>query len=77
MNMTPTTRESEKTNPRKQFASYLRELSDMELFERDQRTKYNYKIAKERGECSLEAVLYFDLAQLSDEMTRRNTKQNQ
>lgn len=79
INMTPTSQESEirNTNPRKKFASYLRKLSDLALFERHQQTKSDYKAAKERGECSLEAFLYFDLAQLSDEMVRRNTKQNQ
>lgn len=64
-------------NPRKQFAAYLRGLSVEALRERHQQTKHNYESARRRGDCSLEAVLYFDLAQVSDEVMRRSAADDQ
>ena len=61
-------------NARKQFAKHLATLSPDSLFERYQRTRFEYLEAQKRGDCSLEAVLYFDLQQITAEINKLQTR---
>lgn len=60
-----------KTNPRKEYARYLKELDLESLQAVHARVQRRYKKAQDQGYCSLEAVLYFDLAQVTNEVNQR------
>ena len=63
-------------NARQQFAANLRNMPDVELLCLEQRTLTAYEDAKEGGHCALEAVLYFDLEAILQEMGRRQDSVN-
>lgn len=60
-------------NARQRFTVYLRGLDPSALSAVDQRATRRLRQARNRGDCALAATLYFDLAQVKNEMQRRET----
>lgn len=58
-------------NLRKQFEALLRKMPVDDLKRTHAKAQSDYEDARKMGYCALEAVLYFDVAQINDEITRR------
>ena len=58
-------------NPRKEFAAFLRSQPLSALHELHRSIQADYQEARRKGHCAMEAVLYFDLAQVREELDHR------
>jgi hypothetical protein len=58
-------------NSRQRYAAKLAEMPVDELLAAHKKASAEYHSARERGDCVFEAVLWFDLVQVCDEVDRR------